>query len=149
MHRILLAASLGLSALMLCGCAGYDRFAEPGASLALDRAIARCVQARPDDVAKKHSEFTSCELAAERDFAVAVHMERMDVFDVYARQMQQLGADWDAKKLSADQAEARRGQIFQAYLAQCDCTLGPSNPRWDMQGPRTFYGDQGGTGPVM
>ena len=118
--------------LLLSGCAGYDRFAEPGATLALDRAIDRCRHSPPGDVSRKHAEFTACELAAERDFAVATRTERMDAFATYARQMQQVAADWDAQKVSPEQASLRRDEIYRDYVAACDCTLGRTNPRWDM-----------------
>ena len=51
-----------------------------------------------------------------------------------AREVQQPGADWDAKKLSRDEASAKRDEIFRVYLAKCDCTLGPTRPRWGMEG---------------
>jgi hypothetical protein len=134
MRCILLALSITCG-LLLSGCAGYDRFAEPSASLALDRAMDRCRHSPPQDQSQKHSEFMACELAAERDFALATRTERMDAFAVYARQMQQVAADWDAQKLSPEQATLRRDDILRQYVAACDCTIGPTSPRWDMSVP--------------
>ena len=130
--RVLLAipASLVLSTLVLSGCAGYDRFAEPSASLALRHAMDRCVHSLPANDPKEHSDLTSCQLAAQRDFAVATRMKRMDVFETYAHEMQQVAADWDAKTLPRAQAFTRANEIQQDYLAKCDCTLGPTRPRW-------------------
>jgi hypothetical protein len=137
MRRILLAisVSVGPSTLLLSGCAGYDRFAEPNASLALTHALEHCAFSLPANDPRKYSDLTACQLAAERDFALATHMRRMDVFDIYARDMRQIGADLDAKTLAPGEAIARTSDIRQAYLAKCDCTLGQTRPRWGMDIP--------------
>jgi hypothetical protein len=126
MRRILLSTStiLSLATLLLAGCAaGYDQSAVPGASATLIRTMNRCESALPAKGPQSYSEFTACQLAAERNFAVAVKLKRMDAFDIYAREMQQLGADRDAEHLSTDVVQARTNNIRQDFLAKCDCQV--------------------------
>ena len=116
MSRILIA----LSALMLAGCASepvYDKSAVPSATAAMREATALCEK---EQTASKR---TACEVAAQRDFAVAIHLPKMDAFDVYAAQMTALAADWDAGRISPKRLALRAAFIRNQYWFACNCNF--------------------------
>ena len=128
MRYIILAAFFGLG---LAGCTPYDQTAVPGAAAGLDQALERCASNVQANDPRRYSDFTACQLAAERSFAVAIQLQKMDVFDVYARQMQQVAAERDANTLSSEQATVRVISIQQEYTSHCDCMPRPvSDRRW-------------------
>lgn len=112
-----------LVTLFMSSCAGNDRFAEQSSLLALRHAMERCASSLPANDPKKYFDLTSCQMSAERDFAMATHMTRMDVFDVYASEMRKIGADLDADKFAPGEAMERTNEIRQEFLTNCDCTL--------------------------
>ena len=118
MSRIL---TVTIFAAMLAGCAsgppGYDKSAEPNATAALRQATAMC------ENEQTASKFTACEVAAQRDFAVAIHLQKMDAFDAYAAQMMALAADWEAGRVSPKRLAARAASIRSNYWRACDCNL--------------------------
>ncbi len=119
MSRIL---TVTIFAAMLAGCAsgppGYDKSAEPNATAALRQATAMC------EKEQTASKFTACEVAAQRDFAVAIHLQKMDAFDTYAAKMEALAASWDAGRIGPGQLAHRAASIRNDYREACDCGLG-------------------------
>ena len=118
MNRVL---TITLSALMLAGCAsgpGYDKSAVPNATDAMRQAMAIC------EKEQTASKITACEVSAQRDFAVAIHLPKMDAFDAYAAQMMALAADWEAGRVSPKQLASRAASIRRSYWMVCNC-----NPR--------------------
>jgi len=67
--------------------------------------------------------FTTCEVSAERDFAMAIHLPTMDAFDAYATQMMALAADWDAGRIGSKQMAAGATSIRNEYWFACNCGL--------------------------
>jgi hypothetical protein len=106
--------------LSLAGCArDYDQSALPAASFEMRIAMDRCTAAV--NARKNYSEFAACQVAAERTFAEAIRLQKMDVFEAYAARMLALGAERDAKHLTAEETKTRVAAIRQNYLAACDC----------------------------
>jgi len=117
MSRIL---TVTIFALMLAGCAsepGYDKSAVPNATAAMRQATAMC------EKEQTASKYTACEVAAQRDFAVAIHLQKMDAFDAYAAQMIALAADWEVGRISKKQLAVRAASIRSGYWRACDCNL--------------------------
>ena len=81
---------------MLAGCAseaGYDKSAVPKATVAAREAETNCER----DVTASNfnaSKFMACRVAAERNFMMAIHMQKMDAFDTYASKMLALADDY-------------------------------------------------------
>jgi hypothetical protein len=123
MSRIL---TITLTALMLAGCAsepGYDKSTMPNATAALRQATVLCEKEQtPAKFAA--SKFMACRLAAERNFAVAIELPKMDAFDTYAAQMMALAADYDAGRIYLKRMNARAADIRNHYLYACNCGLG-------------------------
>lgn len=118
---------VALSALTLAGCAeDYSRAAVPDAAATMHQAIAICEMERH----KSYSEFTACELAAERDFAMAVGFRKMDAFEVYSSRMQALAAERDDFRVSPVEAKTRVEAIREDFWADCDCKP-RSGRRWN------------------
>ncbi|HTC84867.1 MAG TPA: hypothetical protein VK683_10955 [Rhizomicrobium sp.] len=118
MGRIL---TVTLFALMLAGCAsvpGYDKSAVPNATAALRQVTAMC------EKEQTASKYTDCEVAAQHDFVVAIHLQKMDAFDAYAAKIMALAADWDAGRVSRKQLAARAASIRNDYSFACNCGLG-------------------------
>ncbi|HET7083844.1 MAG TPA: hypothetical protein VFI23_03675 [Rhizomicrobium sp.] len=108
-----------LSAMMLAGCAGsYDKSAIPDAAATMRQAMATC------DKEQTAAKITACAVAAQHDFAVAIHLPKMDAFNAYAAQMMTLAADWDAGRISPKQMNARAASIRYDYWFACNCGLG-------------------------
>jgi hypothetical protein len=109
---------IALSALMLAGCAAsYDKSAVPDAAATMRRAMAAC------DKEQSGSKFTACALAAQRDFALAIHLPKMDAFDAYAARMIALAVDREAGRISPKQMAARAASIRKDYVFACNCGL--------------------------
>jgi PBP1b-binding outer membrane lipoprotein LpoB len=109
MSRIL---TIAISALMLAGCSSgplYDKSAVPSATAAMREATALC------EKEQTASKLTACHLAAERNFAVAIHLPKMEAFDTYAAGMMTLAADWEAGRVSQKQVDARATSIRNDY----------------------------------
>ena len=70
------------------------------------------------------SKITACDVAAQHDFVVAIHLQKMDAFDAYAAQMMALAADWDAGRVSRGRLAARSASIRNDYSFACNCGLG-------------------------
>jgi len=112
-------------ALMLAGCAsgpGYDKSALPNATAAMREATVLCEK---EQTASKFtaSKFMACRLAAERNFAMAVHLPKMDAFDAYDAKMLALAADYDAGRIYLKRMEARAASIRNDYWRACNCNL--------------------------
>ena len=117
MSRIL---AVTIFTLMLAGCAsepGYDKSAVPNATAAMRQTTAMCEKER------SASKITACYVAAQRDFAVAIHLQKMDAFDAYAARMAALAADWDAGRVSQKRLAARAASIRTDYSLACNCGL--------------------------
>ena len=109
MNRIL---TVTISLLMLAGCSSgplYDKSAVPGATAAMREAAALCEREHTA------SKFMACQVAAERNFVVAIHLPKTDAFDAYATQMMALAADHDAGRVNEVQANARATSIRNDY----------------------------------
>jgi len=118
MSRIL---TVTIFALVLAGCAsgpGYDKSAVPDATAAMRRAMVIC------EKEQTASKITACDVAAQHDFVVAIHLQKMDAFDAYAAQMMALAADWDAGRVSRGRLAARSASIRNDYSFACNCGLG-------------------------
>src|SRR6478609_4611305 len=123
MKRIL---TITIFALMLAGCAsepGYEKTAVPDATAAMRQATALCEK---EQTAAKFTAatFMACRVAAERNFAMAIHLPKMDVFETYAAKMLALAADYDAGRIYLKPMRARALSIRNDYLRACDCNLG-------------------------
>jgi len=124
MKRIL---TITIFALMLAGCAsepGYDKTAVPDATAAMRQATALC------EKEQTASKFMACRVAAERNFAMAIHLPKMDAFDAYAAQMMALAADYDAGRIYLKRMDARAASIRNGYLRACDCNFN-GRPAYD------------------
>ena len=122
MKRIL---TITIFALMLAGCAsepGYDKTAVPDATAAMRQATALCEK---EQTASKFtaSKFMACRVAAERNFAMAIHLPKMDAFDAYAAQMMALAADYNAGRIYLKRMDARAASIRNHYVFACNCGL--------------------------
>ena len=116
--------------LLLGACAHpYDREALPAAALTYHQEIFVC-ESQPISNATNYSQDTACQVAAERNFAKAIHLVKMDVFEAYAARMMALAADRDLGLLNPEQAQSRVTAIRRDYWVACDCNL---------TGPRMVY----------
>lgn len=133
---------LGTALLILAGCTqAYDRDALPDASTTLHQATTHCEMEQTALARKNYSQFTACQLAAERDFAHAIHLVKMEAFETYAAQMMALAADRDGGLVSLDDVKTRAGLIRRDYWAACACIL--TGRRLARNGP--YYGSDIGT----
>ena len=121
MRRILTVA---FSALMLAGCASeparYDKAALPDARAAARQAEAVC-EKQQAPAKFSASAYMACRVAAERGFALALHLPNMDAFDTYAARMQALAADYDAGRIALKQMGEKAAYIRRGYWRACDC----------------------------
>ena len=118
MSRIL---TVTIFALVLSGCAsgpGYDKSAVPDATAAMRRAMVIC------EKEQTASKITACDVAAQHDFVVAIHLQKMDAFDAYAAQMMALAADYDAGRINLKRMDRRAASIRSDFLLACNCGLG-------------------------
>ena len=115
--------TVAISALMLSGCAsepGYDKSAMPNATAAMRQATAMCEKEQPPTKFTA-SKFMACRVAAERNFAMAIHLPKMDVFDTYADKMLALAADYDAGHINLKRMDRRAASIRDDYWRACNC----------------------------
>jgi len=121
MNRIL---TVTMSALVLAGCASeqlsYDKSALPEATAVAREAAAMC-EKEQNPAKFSASKFMACRLAAERNFVMAIHVQKMDAFDSYADKMQALAADYDAGHISLKRMDSRAASIRDDYRRACDC----------------------------
>jgi hypothetical protein len=92
-----------------------DEAALPLASAARDRALAACNDRRDD--MKNNADWMTCQLAAQRDFAVAVKLRDTILAEFFSAALRSAADDADAGKLSRDQLDAVRTGIGYAYGA--------------------------------
>ena len=119
MSRIL---TITISALILAGCAGsYDRSAMPNAASSLQLETAFCKARWTAKEFRTYSEWQACQLTAERSFARAIALTKMDAFEVYAADMQALAVDRDAHRVTEPQIRSRAMKILRRFLADCGC----------------------------
>jgi PBP1b-binding outer membrane lipoprotein LpoB len=123
MSRIL---TVTIFALMLAGCVsgpGYDKSAVPEATAAARQAAAMCEKEQPPSKFSA-SKFMACRVTAERNFAMAIHLPKMDAFDTYADKMLALAADQDAGRINLKRMSARAASIRNDYWRGCNCDPG-------------------------
>ena len=119
MSRIL---TITISSLILAGCADtYSRTAMPKAAAALQQATVGCKARWTAKEFKTYSEWQACQLTAERGFARAIALTKMDAFEVYAAGMQALAVDRDAHRVTDRQIRSRANDIYWRFLADCSC----------------------------
>ena len=144
MRRIL---TITLSALMLASCAsGYDKTAVTGATVSMALASKQCQAKRAANDLKTYSELEACELAAERAFAIAIHMKKMETFEEYANRMQALAADRDANRVTAQQVKLQADAIRSRFLADCNCKPKTASRLADNYMPGEGHGTDMGMG---
>jgi hypothetical protein len=110
-------------ALMLAGCASepsYDKSAMLKATDAVNQATAMCEKEQTPSKFTAYK-FMACRVAAERNFAMEIHLSKMDVFDIYADKMLALAADYDAGHFSLMRMARRAASIRDDYRRACDC----------------------------
>jgi len=122
MSRIL---TITISALLLAGCAGtadtYNRSAMSKAASGLQRETVGCKARWTAKELKTYSEWQACQLTAERGFARAIALTKMDAFEVYAADMQALAVERDAHRVTDRQVRSRANDIYWRFLADCGC----------------------------
>lgn len=98
----------------LGGCAHiYDQEAFAGANAQQQLALAQCQAHVVDKTFTSVGQYVDCELAAERAMAVAVKLQRMDVFEAYAARMRLTAQQADSRQITPDQMTA---QFIQAHV---------------------------------
>lgn len=116
-------AALAL-ALLLAACAqAYDRQALPAAALTLQKDVFACESKQEVRPVKNFSQFTACQVAAERNFANSIHLAKMDVFETYAARMMALAAERDAGLADVEKIQSRAATIRKDYWAACACNI--------------------------
>jgi len=109
--------------LLGCRSPSYDQEALHDAALNLHQDVFACETKRVTNAVKSFSEFTACQVAAERNFATAIHLKNLDAFETYAAQMMKLAAERDANHPPPEEVRKRAAAIRTDYLAACDCNL--------------------------
>ncbi len=136
MSRIL---TITISALLLAGCADtYNKLAMPKAAASLHQEAVACKTKWEAKEFKTYSEWEACESTAERGFAKAIALTKMDAFEVYAADMRALAADWDAHRVTDRQVKSRAQEIQWKFLADCGCK--PERARSVTADFASFYG---------
>jgi hypothetical protein len=123
MSRIL---TVTIFALMLAGCESgpdYDRSAVPNATAAMRQERAMC-EKEQTPTKFTASKFMACRVAAERNFAMAIHVRKMDAFDIYADKMLAVAADYDAGHIKLKRMNSRAASIRNDFWRACDCNFG-------------------------
>ena len=128
-----LSLTIVLSALMLAGCAdGYNKSLMPRAAAELKHETADCKTKWTAKEFTTYSEWQACQLTAERGFATAISLAKMDAFEVYAADMQALAQDRDAKRVTDRQVRSRAEEILWRFLVDCGCKPGwKPNPNYN------------------
>src|SRR6185312_675055 len=117
--------TVAISALMLAGCADtYNRSAMPKAAAALQQETVGCKARWTAKELKTYSAWQACQLTAERGFARAIALTKMDAFEVYASDMQALAVERDAHRVTDRQVRSRASDIKWRFLTDCDCKPG-------------------------
>ena len=132
-HTLIVVISL----LTLAGCAdSYDKSVMPAAAAGLQQETVACKTRWTAKEFKTYSEWQACQLVAERGFAKAINLTKMQAFEVYAADMQVLAADRDAKRVTDHQVRSRAEYILWKFLVECDCKPGwkpnPNYSHWLM-----------------
>jgi len=129
---------LGL-ALLLAGCEhNFDRSELRGAANVYQQDMFACRVKQMRKTVKNYSEFAGCQVAAERAFAMTIHLQKMEAFEAYAAKMLALGADRDAGRLTLDETKIRATAIRNDYWKACACNLTVVRPGPDI----TPYGTE-------
>ena len=125
--------TIAVSALMLAGCAdGYNKSVMPKAAAELQHKTVDCKTKWTAKEFNNYSEWQACQLTAERGFARAINLTKMDAFEVYAADMQTLAADRDAKRVTDRQVRSRAEEILWRFLVDCGCKPGwKPNPNYN------------------
>src|SRR4029078_25769 len=117
--------TIALSALMLAGCAdGYNKSVMPKAAAELQLKTVDCKTKWTAKEFKNYSEWQACQLTAERGFARAINLTKMDAFEVYAADMQTLAEDRDAHRVTDTEVRSRANDIQWRFLAAGGGKLG-------------------------
>ena len=129
--------TITICALMLAGCADtYNKSVMPKAAAGLQRETVGCKARWTAKEFRTYSEWQTCQLTAERGFATAINLTRMDAFEVYAADIQALAADRDAKRVTDGQVRSRAQEILWKFLVDCGCKPGwkptPNYGHWLM-----------------
>jgi hypothetical protein len=136
MSRIL---TITLSALMLAGCADtYNKSVMPKAAANLQQETVGCKARWTAKELRNYSEWQACQLTAERGFARAIALTKMDAFEVYAADMQALAVDRDANRVTDRQVRSRANDIYWRFLADCGC-----KPQRQLGTTVGYYGNTG------
>ena len=118
--------SVTISALMLAGCAsepGYDKAAMPDAKATARQAAVLCEKEQAPSQFSA-AKFMACRLAAERNFAMTIHLRKMDAFETYAGKMLALAADYDAGHIGLKRMDHSAASIRGDFVMACNCGLG-------------------------
>lgn len=119
MNRIL---GITVCALSLAACAStYNKAAMPLAASRLQLDTGICEARWTAKEFKTYSAWQACQLTAERSFAVAIALTRMDAFEEYAAGMRMLAADRDAGRVTDHQVRSRANDVYWRFLAECGC----------------------------
>ena len=136
MRRILTPA---MFTLIIAGCANeppnYDKTAVPDATAELHQAATLCEE-KQTPAQFNASQFMTCRVAAERNYAMAIHVRKMEAFDIYAGKMLALAADYDAGHVQLTRMTTRAASIRKDYWRACDC--GPPSSRGGDNGGGVF-----------
>lgn len=124
--------TITLLALVLAGCADtYNRSAMPKAATGLQKETVHCKDRWTAKEFSSYSEWQACQLAAERSFARAIALTKMDAFEAYAADMTALAADRDAHRVTDRQVRSRAEEIYWRFFADCGCKPGwKPNPNY-------------------
>src|SRR5258708_21058015 len=130
MNRIL---TITFSALMLASCADtYNKSVMPKAAAGLQQETVGCKARWTAKEFKTYAEWQACQLTAERGFARAINLTKMDAFEVYAAEMQALAADRDAKRITDHQVRSSAEELQWKFLVDCGCKSGWNlNPNYN------------------
>jgi hypothetical protein len=141
MSRIL---TITISAFMLASCAPtYDGSAMPKAASGLQQETVGCKAKWTAKEFKTYSEWQACQLTAERGFARAIALTKMDAFEVYAADMQKLAADRDAHRVTDREVRSRANDTYSRFLVDCSCKPERKHPQF----PVNFASFDGGPPP--
>ena len=114
-------AALSAVCVPLAACAGvYDASAVPSAQAAMQYAKDQCVARLNSGEYKTTLESVNCALEADRAFAVAVKLKKMDLYNAYAGRMRMVAMDRDAGRITREEAQMRGGAVWKDYIGGID-----------------------------
>jgi hypothetical protein len=93
----------------------FDEDAIPSAGAQQQLEIDSCVAASRANPAMTMHEAVLCVVSARQHFAAAIHLKKMDLFNVYAARMALMAGQYDAKLISTDEANAQWKTISDDY----------------------------------